>query len=64
TDERSLVGAGGVHGVLTEPGGVAAGGRSHAEYCRAVQVTLADAAAPGTARAGYAADLAEPVPST
>ncbi|MCM4084948.1 SEC-C metal-binding domain-containing protein [Paractinoplanes hotanensis] len=39
---------------LTEPGGAAAGGRSHAEYCRAMQVKLAEAADSGMARVSIA----------
>ncbi|GLZ02019.1 SEC-C metal-binding domain-containing protein [Actinoplanes sp. NBRC 103695] len=39
---------------LTEPGGAAAGGRSHAEYCRAMQVKLAEAANTGAARVSIA----------
>ncbi|MEV6348425.1 SEC-C metal-binding domain-containing protein [Actinoplanes sp. NPDC051851] len=39
---------------LTEPGGAAAGGRSHAEYCRIMQVKLAEAADTGAARVSIA----------
>ncbi|MEV0903106.1 SEC-C metal-binding domain-containing protein [Actinoplanes sp. NPDC049802] len=39
---------------LTEPGGAAAGGRSHAEYCRAMQAKLAEAADTGAARVSIA----------
>lgn len=39
---------------LTEPGGAAAGGRSHAEYCRAVQGKLAEAAESRMARVSIA----------
>ncbi len=40
--------------VLTEPGEAAAGGRSHAEYCRAMQVKLAEATEAGMARVSIA----------
>ncbi|GAA1637137.1 SEC-C metal-binding domain-containing protein [Actinoplanes couchii] len=39
---------------LTEAGGVASGGRTHAEYCRAMQVKLAEAADSGATRVSIA----------